>query len=79
MKRTGVFATMEEIDECLKLSDEASKTPVINFGGPESPSWSETAWKHCQETLHRYALAHGLPEIQGFYGLDGVTGEFLES
>jgi hypothetical protein len=28
------------------------------------------------ETVHGFALAHGLPEIPGFYGMD-EKGEFI--
>lgn len=28
---------------------------------------------------HKLALAHGLPEIEGYYGCDLETGEFLSA
>ena len=28
---------------------------------------------------HRFALAHGLPEITGYYGCDLRTGEFVKA
>lgn len=66
MKNLGIFATKEEI-ESMKA---AASAPCIMIGGhwPESP----------QEVCHRLALAHGLPEIEGYYGCDLRTGEFLE-
>jgi hypothetical protein len=62
-----VFATPEEIaslKSCLN-------TPYIVVGGiePESP----------QKIAHRMALAHGLPEIPGYYGCDLRTGEFVKA
>lgn len=65
MRKTGVFATAEEV-AALKAS---LKTPLIMLqaGLPESP----------QQKAHRYALAHGLPEVTGYYGIDLKTGEFV--
>jgi hypothetical protein len=31
------------------------------------------------EAAHRAALAHGLPEIPGYYGIDLSNGEFVEA
>lgn len=31
------------------------------------------------ERTHERARAHGLPEIQGFYGCDLATGEFVKA
>lgn len=65
MTRTGVFATPEEV----VILKAAASAPLIMLqaGMPESP----------QKKAHRYALAHGLPEITGYYGIDLRTGEFL--
>jgi hypothetical protein len=67
MTYTGVFATKEEI----KSLKNSLNTPYIRVGGhwPESP----------QVIAHRYALSHGLPEIQGYYGCDLKTGEFVKA
>ena len=66
MDYTGVFATKEEI----QTMKHAVGQPCIMIGGhwPESP----------QEVAHRLALSHGLPEIQGYYGCDLQTGEFVK-
>ena len=63
----GVFATESEIKE---MKDSASM-PCIMVGG----SWPESP----QETCHRIALHHGLPEIDGYYGCDLRTGEFVKA
>lgn len=65
MRGTGEFATEDEI----KTMKAAMGTPYLIVGGmaPESP----------QKVCHRIALAHGLPEIQGFYGCDLRTREFV--
>lgn len=75
MKYTGVKATEEETEECLKLVIKASTTPMIMThvsGGPSAWAWEATR-KRC----HELALAHGLPEIKGYYGMTG-DGEFVE-
>lgn len=67
MKRTGVFATTEEIT-ALKASI-GQPLIALQTGMPESP----------QQMAHRYALAHDLPEITGYYGCDLRTGEFVNA
>ena len=65
VKQTGVFATNEEI----QTMKNACNQPYIMVGGhwPDSP----------QQVAHRLALNHGLPEIEGYYGCDLQTGEFV--
>lgn len=67
IKRTGVFADKDTI----KSLNDSIKTPYMVFGGlePISP----------QQLCHEYALKAGLPEINGYYGIDLNTGEFLRS
>jgi hypothetical protein len=67
MKRLGVFATAEEI-ETLK---GVASAPYLVIGGQPPPDPAEEA--------HRIALAHGLPEIEGYYGCDLKTGEFVSA
>jgi len=64
MKKTGVSATEDEV----KTMMSALNTPLIALqcGPPKS----------ARVICHEYALAHGLPEITGYYGID-ETGEFL--
>jgi len=78
MKKTGVFATKEEIKELTKLATQARSTPVIAFSvkGAMSGGMAGNMWKIAQERCHEIALKHGLPEIKGFYGLD-QNGEFV--
>lgn len=65
MKRTGVFATAVQVEEVKR----AATTPLIalHLGMPETPL----------QVAHRCALAQGLPEIQGYYGIDLSNGEFV--
>ena len=61
---TGVFATKEEIEDCFRVR------PVMFLSG------GQPMFKSAQETVHQYALAHGLPEIIGYYGMTR-EGEFV--
>lgn len=61
---TGVFATPDEVS---RMKAEFSM-PVARIGG---------TWPTPERTMHGLALAHGLPEIKGFYGCDFRDGEFI--
>ncbi|MGA9860065.1 MAG: hypothetical protein WBQ18_19525 [Solirubrobacteraceae bacterium] len=73
---TGITMTEEERLECRGLTIQAQNTPVISVDGVTS--WSQMAWQTARRAVHRYALAHGLPEIPGYYGANLETGEFLK-
>lgn len=75
MVKTNVKATSEEIEELQKLASEASRTPAILLFGRHDLAGD--AWKRAQQKCHELALAHGLPEISGFYGIDN-DGEFVK-
>ena len=82
MKRLNVFATQVEKGECVKLLKVAQNTPVIAFSSKhalEEGGLAGQAWSTLKKYCHKIALSHGLPEIEGFYGIDGETGEFLGS
>lgn len=61
---TGVYATADEIKS---MKNEHAK-PVARIGG---------VWPEPEKLTHRIALAHGLPEIRGYYGCDFRDGEFI--
>jgi hypothetical protein len=65
VKYLGVFATKDEIQQMKN----ACNMPYIRVGG----HWSESP----EEVAHRIALKHDLPEIEGYYGCDLRTGEFV--
>lgn len=66
--RTGVFATAEELER-IKA---AASAPYIVVGGYAPPD--------PRKIVHAAALAHDLPEISGYYGIDiEGGGEFLRS
>lgn len=79
MNKTGVFATQEEKEYLLSLVKTARTTPVIAFSSEhalEEGGLSGQAWKRVNESCHKCALAHSLPEIEGYYGLT-QEGEFV--
>ena len=76
MKKTGVFAIKEEIEELAKLAEEARNTPAILLFGKHDMAGD--AWRKAQKRCHELALMHGLPEITGFYGIDN-DGEFVQT
>jgi hypothetical protein len=67
MRGTGVYATDDQIEQ-MKA---AMNMPAIMVGGvtPRTP----------QQVCHAIALENGLPEIEGYYGCDLSTKEFLTS
>lgn len=75
---TGVKLTILEIENVRSMAQTAARTPVISFDGT-SPDLSQVAWKMVSKQIHSYALAHGLPEIEGYYGCDLGNGEVVRS
>lgn len=76
MTYTGVKATEPEIAELKELLATALNTPVILIGGVDIAG---RAWRAVETRTHELAKAHGLPEVQGYYGCDLRTGEFVEA
>ena len=79
--RTQVFASEEAIQEIKNLAATARSTPVIAVSsahGLDSGGFAGDAWRTVNEAIYKHALAGGLPEIQGYYGFDPSSGEFLE-
>lgn len=71
---TGVFATEEEQAKSQELQREAARTPVILLGG--TYDMAGRARDRMYKVVHGFALAHGLPEIPGYYGM-ALDGEFI--
>lgn len=61
---TGVYATEAE---ALEIKNEQSM-PFAKILG---------SWPGPEKLIHRLALAHGLPEIPGYYGFDFRDREFI--
>ncbi len=77
IKRLGIFATPEEI----AYIKHCQSMPVMAFTNhaPPGPGVPH-AIPMCEspvQAAHRAALAHGLPEISGYYGIDLSNGEFV--
>ncbi len=80
LTHTGVFATGEEVKEMQELSETARTTPVMTTSlseGLAGRDFASTARKRMQDRLQEVALAHGLPDFEGYYGLTG-EGEFVK-
>lgn len=79
MAGTGVFATKEELREISEAAKVANNTPCIALSvahGIEKGGFSGEAHLSAKELCHKLALAHGLPETTGFYGIKN-DGEFV--
>jgi len=78
MKQTGVFAKKEDFKKLERLVQEGwqpGETMIVfSIGeGIRKDQATVDAAKEC----HKLALAYGLPEIEGFYGIDRDR-EFVE-
>lgn len=62
-KYTGVSATEDE--------EKSIRCAAISVSGHLKPN------TNLNETIHGFALSHGLPEIQGYYGYDFKRHEFI--
>ena len=80
MERLDVYSTDEEKEKINKLHKEAQQTPVIALSGAHAMrgGFSGEIWDRLKKTIHKIALSHGLPEIEGYYGFDGENAEFLK-
>jgi len=77
MKKTGVKATQEDFDKLVNLAKRGwmpGQTMIVFSVGEGIQKDQSTvgARKEC----HKLALAYGLPEIRGYYGLD-IDREFV--
>jgi len=79
MEGTGVFATKEEVEELKKLAKETANTPYMGLSCAHMMrgGFAGDAQQSMKERCHEVAMKHGLPEIQGFYGLK-ADGEFVK-
>lgn len=72
-KRTGVFATDQEIAAVKRARNQHNFDPLAARHGPRKPEG-----KSPSEVAHAAALAHGLPDVDGFYGVLLDTREFVK-
>lgn len=78
MKKTGVFATAEELEAIMQAARKGwvsgDRVMVLSIAeGIRKDQATVDAKKAC----HALALKHGLPEIHGYYGI-AKDGEFTE-
>ena len=69
----------EELKELSKLAKAAANMPVMALSvrdGLEGRDFAATARERMMKRCHEIALAHGLPEIPGYYGITS-DGEFV--
>jgi len=80
IKRLGVFATADEIahiKHCQSMPVMAFSNP--NYSDEDHPDYRKPVIPLCEAPIgaaHRAALAHGLKDFEGFYGIDLSNGEF---
>jgi hypothetical protein len=77
MKHSGVFATKEDLEKLTQLATRGwlpgQMMVVFSVGeGIRKDAATLNAKKEC----HKLALAYGLPEIEGYYGIT-EDGEFV--
>ncbi len=71
MEHTGVFATQEEFDDLLNLARRGwMDGDVVIVSSVMVGIRKDIATIDAKTACHKVALAHGLPEIQGYYGID---------
>ena len=76
MKKTGTFATKEELEKINKQWKDALDTPVMTFSMAQ-PDMAAVARRNVNEVIDAIAIKHGLPSISKFYSFDLKTGEFM--
>lgn len=77
MKNTGVFATEDEYTDLLNLAKKGwVEGDVVIVSSVIEGIRKDKATRDAKVVCHKLALAHGLPEIQGYYGIS-KTREFV--
>lgn len=78
IERLNIFATPDELAFIKAQRD----MPLIAFTNPEPPGPGVPHAIPIADPIkaaHQAALAHGLPEIPGYYGIDLDNGEFIKA
>lgn len=76
--KTGTKCSKEDYDKLTKLANQGWRQgeTMIVFSVGEGIA-KDQATLDAQKICHELALGYGLPEIQGYYGLD-IDGEFVK-
>lgn len=79
MTETGIFATTEEIEDLRKLANAGWQCGevMIVTSVMQGIIKDQKTIDACR-TCHKVAMSHGLPEIEGYYGIT-ETGEFVKT
>lgn len=75
-QETGTHATIYELKVLEVLQREASSPMFVK--SLSDAKVRDKAKHTLQKRVHKAALDHGLPEIEGFYGINMGTGQFLK-
>jgi len=79
MFHTGVKATKDELEDLQRLSGRGWRPgDVMIVTSVMEGITKDQATVDARITCHQLALSHGLPEIQGYYGITN-DGEFVRS
>lgn len=79
MEKTGIFATEDEFKDLIALAEQGWMDGDIVFVTSLMEGIrKDNKTRDARETCHALALAHGLPEIEGFYGID-KNREFVKA
>ena len=77
MNHTQIFATKEEIEDLSNLAAQGWKQgDVMIVTSVMQGITKDQKTVDAKKTCHKLALAHGLPEIEGYYGIT-FDGEFV--
>ncbi len=77
MNHTGIFATEDEFNDLLNLAQRGwMNGDTVIVSSIMQGIKKDQATIDAKVACHKVALSHGLPEIQGYYGLD-KNREFL--
>jgi len=78
MKKTGVKVTKEDLEKLQRLASRGwlpGETMIVFSVGEGIRK--DRATIDAQKACHQLALAYGLPEISGYYGIT-KDGEFIK-
>ncbi len=78
MKYTGVYATEDEFNDLVNLARRGwVDGNIVIVSSVMQGIRKDQATLDAKAACHKVALSHGLPEIQGYYGID-KNKEFIE-
>ncbi len=71
MNYTGVFATEDEFSDLLNLARRGwMDGDTVMVSSVMEGLRKDQSTINAKVACHKVALAHGLPEIEGYYGID---------